>query len=215
MTKVLHEVVCQHQAEIEVWPSEAEVYFRDERHVDPLNTQVRFDAILYNTPGSGVHWAITDIDGLPGVGHIDQTGLYTAPNKGSLSHGQTVIVVASSADEPTRKAYARVTLAGVGPEPPPEPKLEIFPKQVYLYYENGDYNEYIDESNKMQLFRAIVRNSSSSAVKWKVGNNVVQQDGLWYLYEVSGGGAMKRITITAELTSGIKDVAKVIQINYK
>jgi hypothetical protein len=226
--KVERHIVCQHRVEIEVWPSEAEVYFRDEQHVDPVNTQVRFDAVVYNAPSSGVTWKVQDVSGGPGKGSIDPTGLYVAPPKGSLPHGTTDIVVATAADEPLRKAFARVTLVGVGPEPLPDPILELYPKQAYAYYRfnrptSDDHNEYIDISNKLQLFRALIRNSDSDQVEWYVdmgsgyGSPVGQLEP-WYVYMVpSTGDSGWEVKIKAQLKDhpGVYDEAKVILINYK
>lgn len=220
---VVHHIVCQHQVEIEVWPAEVEVYFQDERHVDPLNTQVRFDAVVYNAPSGKVDWSVQRVDGGPGAGSIDPTGLYFAPPKGALPHGTTDIVVATAADDPLRKAFARVSLVGEGPEPPAEPKLEIYPRQVYLYYRYnqlaGQYNEYIDESNKMQLFRALIRNSDSTQVNWKVDGGVAPGAGNepWYLYKAPDFGSTREVTIEASLQAdpGIQSEARVIQINYR
>lgn len=218
---IIHHGVCQHQVEIEVWPSEAEVYFQDERDVDPINTQVRFDAVVYNAPSGYVLWEVKDISGGPGVGSIDPTGLYTAPPKGegvsSLTHGTTDIIIVTAVDDPLRKAYARVTLVGFGPEPELKAKLEIFPKQVYLYYPSGHHNAYMDKSNQMQLFRAIIRNSDSTEVAWEVNGNPAPgaSDEPWYLYKSNYVGA-EEVTIKVSLVgdSSIKDEAKVIQINY-
>ncbi len=224
---IVHDVVCQHRIEIEVWPPEAEVYFQDEAHVDPVNTQVRFHAVVYNARSSGVLWEVQGVDGGPGAGAIDPTGLYTAPPKAGLAHGTTDIVVASAADDPLRKAFGRVTLIGYGPEPPPKPGLEIFPKQAYVYYRSNrpassDHNEFIDVSNKGQLFRALIRRSDSTEVEWFVDTGggygpPVGQLEPWYLYEVPGSGSDgQEVKIKAQLKDhpGVYDEAKIILINY-
>lgn len=214
---VVHDIVCQHQLEVEVWPANAEVYFRDERHVDPVNTQVRFQASVYNGSTNKVNWDVQDIAGNPGAGSIDATGLYVAPPKGSFPHGLTDIVIATAAESPFRKAYAFVTLIGEGPEPPPLPMIELFPKQVYLYYPQGHDNAYIDSSNTEQMFRASVRHSDSS-VQWLVDGVVQPGAGSdpWFLYQVTGTGSHKVVTISTRLSAQptIVDEAKVIQINY-
>lgn len=218
---MIHDIICQHQIEIEVWPSEAEVYFQDERYVDPVNTQVRFDAVVYNAPSGGVLWQVASIGGGSGAGSIDPTGLYTAPPKGSLPHGLTDLIIATAADDPLRKAYARVTLVGFGPAPTPQPKIEIFPKQVYLYYPSGEHNAYIDASNTMQVFRTIIRNSASTEVEWSTDDGTTVPVGWyepWYRYEVklSGpGGVEVRIEAKLKNNPGIKDEAVVVKINYK
>jgi len=221
MPTVVHNIVCQHQIEIAVWPSEAEVYFRDERYVDPINTQMRFDAVVYNAPTSNAHWVVRNISGGPGVGSIDPTGLYTAPPKGFLPNGLTDIIIATATDDPLRKAFAKVTLIGVGPEPPLEPKIEVFPQQVHLYYPSGYHNSYIDSSNTMQMFQTIIRNSPSTEVEWYrdtgSGYSLAGGPDPWYLYKVGGSGTNGTVVkIKAELKNspGVKDEARVIQINY-
>lgn len=218
---VHHHVVCQHQVEIEVWPAVTEVYFQDERYSDPVNTQVRFDAIVYNAPTNRVAWQVTDINGGTGFGTIDATGLYKAPPKSDIPHGHTDIIVATAVDDPFRKAYARVVLIGRGPEPEPKAKLEIFPKQVYLYYpENynaGDHNEYIDKSNTMQLYRATILNTTLTEVEWSVapvGAGTIDTTGL-YKAPLNGSESSKVVKIIANLKSTtIKDEAEAILINY-
>lgn len=213
-----HHVVCQHQIEIEVTPENTEVYFADERYVDPINTQVRFDATVYNAPNNGVIWQVTDITGGPGAGTIDPTGLYIAPPKGSIPHGYTDVVIAIAKADPTRRAYSKVTLIGQGPEPLPEPKLEIYPQLAYIYYRgtnSAPYNRYIDWSNKIQQFRTIIKNTSSTNVTWDMtGFGTINNDGLYTApYEGSNSATA---TIKAHLSSdsSVRDEAKVILLNY-
>jgi hypothetical protein len=213
---IFHHVVCRHQVEVEVWPPQAEVYFQDEKWVDPINTQLRFEAAVFNS-AAGVSWEVRDLAGNPGAGSIDASGLYQAPPKGSLPSGFTDIVVATATEDPLRKAFAWVTLLGEGPEPAPAPSIEIWPKRAYLYYPQGQHNSYIDDSNKMQLFRTTLRNSATSEVDWLV--NGVVQGGIvepWFLYKVSGSGATQKVTIRARIKNQptVYDEAKVIQINY-
>jgi hypothetical protein len=215
---VHHHVVCRHQIEIEVTPENTEVYFADERYVDPINTQVRFDATVYNAPNNSVTWQVTDITGGPGAGSIDPTGLYTAPPKGSIPHGHTDIVMVTANADPTRRAYSKVTLVGQGPEPSPEPKLEIYPQVAYIYYRgtnSAPYNRYIDWSNKIQQFRTLIKNTSSTNVTWDMtGYGAIDNDGLYTApYEGSNSATA---TIKAHLTSdsSVRDEAKVILLNY-
>src|ERR1035438_1833931 len=133
-----HWMVCQHQVEIEVWPATAEVYFHDERYADPVNTQVRFDAAVYNAPNCEVKWEVRALDGSPGQGQVDSTGLYTAPDKDGLNSGLTQIVVATAVADPKRQAFAYVTLVGRGPEPPPVVTVLILPQRVNLYYRRSE-----------------------------------------------------------------------------
>lgn len=210
---VHHDIICQHQVEVEVWPAVAEVYYQDERYIDPVNTQVQFDAVVYNAPTDKVTWQVRSLSGGPGAGTIDAAGLYKSPPKGMLPHGLTDIIVATSVDNPFRKAYARVSLIGRGPEPPPIPKLEIFPRWTHLYRDSGYHNDHIDESNTMQLFQTIIRNTTSK-VKWQTNDGPSSVEGSSYLYKPTGFS--NPVTITASLVDdpSIKDEAKVILINY-
>jgi hypothetical protein len=220
---VVHHIICRHQVEIEVYPAEAEVYFQDERYVDSVDTLIRFHASVYNAPSSRVTWNVLRPDGGPGAGSIDETGLYFAPPKGSLLNGTTDIIVATAADNPLRKAFAQVTLVGRGPAPAPQPRLEIFPKQTYLYYPYNQYgadehNDFIDISNKMQLFRASLYHSTLTGVEWFVNGSPVGTNEPWYLYKVSGSGSDGVVVkIRAELSGhpDVFDEARIILINYR
>lgn len=217
-----HHIICEHQIEIEVWPACAEVYFQDEAHCNPANTQVRFDAIVYNAPSSAVLWKVCNLDGGPGKGTIDKSGLYTAPpkdGKDGLLNGDTEIIVAAAADDPFRQARAFVTLIGRGPEPPPSPSIMVLPKRVNLYYRTGENNDYIDESNTRQVFRALVANSESS-IDWQVNHTTVVSADPSYLFcyiPAANSGSDAVVTITAMLSSqnAVKDEARVVLVNYK
>ena len=221
--EVVHHVVCRHQVEVEVWPARVEVNFRDEHGANPINTQARFEATVYNACKGGVDWEVHDLAGNPGAGSIDASGLYRAPLKGTLANGYTDVVVATSKEDPLRKAYAWVTLIGKGPAPVPDPRILVRPKSVYLYYPDDGgvanrQNELIDASNKMQMFRASVHDSATTEVEWLV-DNVVQANPLpsdLFRYEVTGSGGTKVVKITARIKAqpAVKDEAKVIQINY-
>lgn len=213
---VYHYVVCRHQIEIEVVPENTEVYFADERYIDPINTQVRFDATVYNASNNSVTWQVSDITGGPGAGSIEPTGLYTAPPKGSIPHGYTDIVVATAKADPTRRAFAKVTLVGFGPEPALIPKLEIFPKVAYLYYRIYQHNNYIDTSNKMKQFTTIIKNTPYTNVSWSISGSMgtIDSDGLYRVPD--SGGSPSVAAVHAELAhdSSVKDSAKVILLNY-
>jgi len=215
---VTHHIVCRHRIEVEVWPTATEVYFKDERYADPVNTQARFDAVVFNGATAKVNWEVQDLAGNPGAGSIDPSGLYVAPPKGSLPHGLTEVISATSAEDPLRKAFAWVTLIGRGPAPVPEPRIEIWPKQAYLYYPQGHDNGYIDASNKMQLFRAAFRNGPSSQIEWLVDNTVQAAAGNapWFLYQVTGSGPTRVVAVAARIKNqpSIRDDARVVQINY-
>lgn len=214
-TRVVRHLVCQHQIEVEIWPGKAEVYFRDEQDVDPVNTYVRFDAVVYNGSTSRVDWAVEDVGGGPGAGSIDSTGLYIAPPKGLFPYSVTDMVIATSIENPLRKAVAFVTVIGNGPAPH---RMAISPKQVYLYYPDGHDNAYIDVSNTMQLFRAFPQQGASPAVQWLVDGVIQGGAGPdpWFRYQVAGAGPTKMVTVTARLQSNpaVQDEARVIQINY-
>lgn len=198
---------------MDISPPRAEVCFQDERWVNPIHTQVRFEAAVYNST-SGVTCEVRDLAGNPGAGSIDASGMYQAPPRGSLPSGSTDVVVATSAEDPLRKAFAWVTLLG---EPAPTPTIEIWPKSVHLYYPQGQQNEYIDESNTMQLFRATLRDSPTSEVDWLVDG--VVQFGIvepWFLYKVTGSGGTQVVSVRARIKSQptVYDDAKVVKINY-
>ena len=200
-TKVIRHVECRPGIEIEVWPSKAEVYFLDERFVDPINTQVRFDVTLYNTSTPRAVWSVQNLTGGPGAGSIDATtGLYTAPNKGSLASGCTEVIVATSMDDPARRAYALVTLVGEGPLPPPPATIEILPRATTLYFPAGLENTYIDHSNNLQLFRSTIHHSASPT-EWLVDGVLQVGTSPWFIYRVTGSGPEKTVKITARVQS--------------
>jgi hypothetical protein len=211
-------MVCQHQVEIEVWPASAEVYFRDERYANPINTQVRFDAAVYNAPNCEVKWEVRALDGSPGQGQVDSTGLYTAPYKDGLNSGLTQIVVATAVADPKRQAFAYVTLVGRGPEPPPVATVLILPQRVNLYYRLGGDSAWIDDSNKVQVFRAVVQNSPSN-LNWFVGASAVpeaEHGPLFYFSPAAASGSDTFIPIRAQLATDatVKSEAKVVLVNY-
>src|SRR5580765_6977137 len=108
MPHVHRSVTCCPQIEVEVWPAQAEVHFRDDRGVNPINTQIRFEAVVYNGQSAAVHWEVLAPSGLAGAGTIDITGRYLAPPKDGLPSGLTDLVVATSVENPLRKAFAWV-----------------------------------------------------------------------------------------------------------
>jgi hypothetical protein len=206
---VCHHVICQHRIEVEVWPAAAEVSFRDERFAQPLEAQVQFSAFVYNAPSNRVTWQVLDLHGGPGAGTIDAAGLYTAPAKADLPTGLTApysltdIVVATSVDDHFRKAFAHVEIVGWGPEPPPAPRVEIYPHRVYLYYQDGPYNNYIDPSNTMQLFRAIVHHADPAQVMWSISGVGVADTGPDYgpehLFTAPATGSAQEVRIDAKI----------------
>ncbi len=216
----VHNIVCQHQIGVEVWPDKAEVYFRDERYSDPVNTQLRFDAVIYNAPSNKIAWEVQGVNGASAAGSIDSTGLYQAPPKGGLAHGLTEKVVATSLDDPLRRAYALITLVGAGPAPAPTPRIDLLPKQVSLYYQQQHHNAYIDSSNKMQMFHATLRNSSTADVDWYVNDAPVGGPQSEYLYQapLSSGATplpvIVKIRAHIKATPWIKDEANIILNNY-
>lgn len=217
VTDVYHHIECRHRVEVEVWPPRAEVNFRDERYANPATTQVRFEASVINS-NNGVRWEVVDLAGNPGAGTIDAGGVYRAPDKGTLSNGATDIVVVSSREDPLRKAYAWVTLIGVGPEPPTAPTIQLWPKHAELYYPQGQHNAYIDKSNTQQLFQANLWNSATSEIEWLV-NGVLQFNSApfhQFRYEVVGSGGTKTVVIRArsKFQPSVYEEAKVLIMNY-
>jgi hypothetical protein len=230
---VIHHIACRHQIEVEVWPPRIDLYFADERmrvdhkgalverEVDPIDTQVRFEATVINSD-RGVRWQVFDAAGGPGAGSIDATGLYQAPAKGGWATGHTDVVVATSVEDPLRKAYAWVTLLGDGPLKAPDARIEIWPKRVNLYYDAGAHdNAYIDDSNKMRLFRADIWHSDDRNVEWLVNGAVQPAPSLAmpqsFLYtSPSMGSDMVLVLVRARIKSnpGVFDEAQVILRNY-
>lgn len=216
-SECLH-VVCRHQVEIEVQPAQVDIYFADERYVNPINTQVRFTAHVFNAPNNGVNWRVVNVTGGPGAGTIDSTGLYLAPLKGTLLHGHTDLVIATAKAEPRRRAVAKVTLIGEGPEAQVEPALEIFPNVAHLYYQGGPsaYNQYIDVSNKQQLFRTRVKNSPHAAVVWTIasGAGAITSDGLYFAPYQGTSSVMVKIQAALTHDLSVTAQARVVLLNY-
>lgn len=208
-------VVCQHQIEVEIWPAAAEVLFRDERYANPLDTKIQFHATVYNAPSDRVMWQVTGSGGRPGAGVIDPAGLYIAPPKGTLPYGFSEIVTATSVDDPFRKAHARVVVIGLGPEPRPPPKVEVYPQRASLYYPEGVHNAHIDASNTMQLFRAALYHANSDDLEWLVDASP-SHTGAEFFYKVTGSGPAGEVSIEVRLQSdhSVKDEATVSLLNY-
>lgn len=215
--EVVHHVTRRHRAEVEVWPPRAQLTFSDERSANPADAMIRFEAKVLNACSTTVKWAVLDPGGGPGAGSIDSTGLYSAPAFASGLNGATDVVVATLVEDPLRTAFAWVTLAGEGPWPVPVATIEILPKTAYLYYPSGDDNAYIDSSNTMQFFRALLRDSPTQVVQWSV-DGVVQagQTEEIFLYQLSGAGAPKEVTVEARIpgVATAVDSAKVMTTNY-
>jgi|WetSurMetagenome_2_1015567.scaffolds.fasta_scaffold293533_1 hypothetical protein len=219
-----HRIVCRHQIEIEVFPGSAEAYFADEQYADPIQCQVRFDAIVLNAPSGKTLWSVKSPAGGPGKGSIDETGLYVAPPKGGIPSGWTDVIVASSADDASRTASAFVTLVGKGPAPAPVKRITISPQRCTLYLPAAstnppsnpgfDPNRYIDASNTRRIFTAILRNCNEK-VRWKAtGVASVDLDaGQPYPYTASTAGVVR---VRAELVSdaAVFDEALVSVVKY-
>jgi hypothetical protein len=213
--EIVHDMVCRHRVEVEIQPPRAQLYFADERYIDPIDTQARFEAVVYNADG-GVRWQVRAPDGGPGAGTIDATGRYRAPNKGTLASGATDIVTATANDDPLRVAFAWVTLVGLGPLPAVTPQIDISPARVTLYYQSGEDNAYISDCNKLRLFQATLFDSADTAVLWLV--NGVAQPGTdpWFLYRAPNTGATAEVTVTARIASlpTVTTDARIVLLNY-
>jgi hypothetical protein len=224
--QIIHHAVWRHRIEVSVSPPRAQLYFHDERWIDPINTQIRFEATTYNSD-RGAAWSVVSPGGGPGLGTIDQTGLYQAPDKGSIPSGATDIVVVTTQADPLRKAFAWVTLVGEGPAPAPTVSLDIWPRLVTLYHWSGDDNAYMDDSNKLQTFRAFPLNAADPAVHWSLtsGPGILRPnaaDSSWCAYLAPDSGASPNAgtattaTITASLVAdpGVTADAEIVLLNY-
>jgi hypothetical protein len=211
---VHHHVVCRHQVEIEVWPPRAQINFQDDWTANPASRQTRFEATVYNS-GEGHLWEVRAVDGGPGAGSIDASGLYKAPVKGALPSGFTEIIAVTAREDRLRRAYAWVTLVGAGPEPVTPPTVDIWPKRVNLYYQQGADNSYMDDCNKKRLFGAIIRDGAGASLEWLV-NGVNSGAGPSFLYQMPNAGGAGTVTIRARLQGqpSVFDEAKVLQLNY-
>jgi hypothetical protein len=213
----VRQVICRHRVEVEVAPASAEVCFRDERHAHPLNTKVQFDAVVFNAKSSRVTWKVNGLDGSPGHGTIDTEGLYVAPAKGKLGYAFTEIITATSVDDPSRAAFARVTVIGLGPAPKPEPRVEIYPRTAELYYQNGYDNSYIDQTNKRQLFRAMLYHADHAECEWLIDSPQVDPNiAPEHEYESADHGEPRMVHIAVQLKGHpeIRDRATVCLLNY-
>ncbi len=213
--RLVRERACRPQAEVQVSPSAAELYFADERWIDPINTQFRFEATVFNSD-RGVTWQVVAPDGSPGAGTIDVTGLYSAPPKGTLASGITDVVVATCRADPLRKAFAWVTVLGLGPLPLPAPRIDIWPPSATVYYQGGEDNQYISDSNKVRLFRAELFNVSGAGVIWSVDGAVQPGNDPWFLYSApaSGGTALATVTAQSQAAPAATIQARIVLVNY-
>jgi hypothetical protein len=216
--QVVHHIICRHRVEVEVCPPRAELYFQDERWIDPIDTQIRFEAIVYNSD-RGVTWQVLAPDGGPGQGTIDATGLYRAPDKGPLPSGTTDVVVATARADPLRKAFAWVTVIGRGPLPASVPRIEIWPKVVTLYYQQGADNAFIDDQNKLRVLRAFSHNAAGVAVNWSATGGtitVVGPDSSFasYVAPLTGSDAEQTVIASLAGSPAVAAYAKIILLNY-
>lgn len=213
---ICRHVICQHRVEVEVSPASAEVCFRDERFTHPFNTMVQFHAFVYNAPSNRVTWQVLNPQGGPGAGTVDAGGLYVAPLKGAHPYALTDLVVATSVDDHFRRALAHVAVVGLGPEPKPVPRIQIFPHRAYLYHPQGPHNDYIDTSNTMQLFRVLALHADPAQVQWNVDGGATAATGPEFLYQLSGTGPVKTIRVNASIPGSppVADWATVTLLNY-
>jgi hypothetical protein len=127
--------------------------------------------------------------------------------------------VATARADPLRKAFAWVTLVGLGPLPAPAPRIEIWHKRITLYYRTNDDNAYMDDSNKMWVFRAFPRHAVNPTVHWttSVGSVVaVLGDSHFGVYTAPISGTTTVATVTASLAANpaVTDDAEVLLLNY-
>ena len=216
ITHVTHHVVARHRIEVEIRPAGVELAFGDEKWVNPVDTECRFEATVFNS-SRGATWEVLDVSGNPGAGTIDQRGLYRAPLKGVLPSGYTDVVVATATEDPLRKAFAWVTVLGDGPEKLPAPVIEIWPRRAHLYYQQGNHNAYIDDSNKRQLFSATLAHTAAMSIDWLV-DGVLKASGSepTFLYVAPNSGGIQIVDVRAQIMAqpAVHDDAKVIQLNY-
>ncbi|HEY2662140.1 MAG TPA: hypothetical protein VGI79_20640 [Caulobacteraceae bacterium] len=211
---VHHHIVCRHNIEIEVWPPRAQINFQDDWTANPADTQVRFEAQVYNS-SQGHLWEVRALNGDPGLGTIDASGLYRAPPKGAFDNSATEIVVVTAREDPLRKASAWVTLVGGGPQPAAQPSLAVWPRRVDLYYVQGANNNYIDDCNKECEFSVDIYDSNGQ-VEWLVNGALQGVVGPWFFYQAPNSGAPTVVTVRARLQGqpGVFDEAKILQRNY-
>ena len=213
--RAVRDIVCRPRAEVEVSPATAELYFADERWVDPINTQIRFAATTYNSD-RGVTWQVLAPEGGPGAGTIDETGLYRSPVKGALASGSSDVVVATCRADPLRRAFAWVTLIGLGPLEPPVPRIDVWPPTATVYYQSGEDNQYISDSNKVRLFRAELFDSPGPGVVWQIDGVVQTGNQPWFLYTapVSGGTAAVALTAQSQAAPATTTQVRIVLLNY-
>ena len=200
MRRIEHHFVCQHRIEVAIWPPSAEVYYSAEPTVDPVNTQVRFDAVVLNAPTDRVTWSVHDLSGGPGPGSIDPFGLYTAPPKDDAPFVRSAIIVATAVDDPMRMAKAFVTLVDAIPLIPPKPSIDIFPKHAILYYNNHSDEIYscIDDSNKRQVFEAVAHHAEALDLNWTCND---PDPSNFIPIPPDGPNTMRRLYISRTITS--------------
>lgn len=210
---VVHHVTRRHRAGLEVWPPRATVAFRDEHGANPANTVQRLEAFVVNARSSAVRWEVHAPGGGAGVGAIDATGLYRAPDWAPGLSGRTDVVAATLVEDPLRTAYAWIALVGDGPAPALMPRILVRPKHAYLYHPAGADNSFIDASNTMQIFRASVHDAPAGPIAWRVDGALRPETGDQLLFRLTGSGGVGGHEVRAEVP-GASDTARVTTINY-
>lgn len=209
-----HRRNCCNKIEIIIEPANSKVYFSDEAYVDPVNTQTRFSATVFNSSSTAVKWLVSSANGGPGAGSIDAYGLYTAPNKGLLANGYTDVVTAISLEDPTRRASALVTVQGEGPEPVAESIIEIYPKRVNLYFRHGAKNQYIDACNKSQRFDYRKINCPDDEVEWSSSYGMVDINGHYFAPDSGSTSSTAQVKVALKHDPGVYDTAFITLLNY-
>jgi RHS repeat-associated protein len=103
----------------------------------------QFTASVANTSNTAVIWTVSPL----GVGTITSSGLYTAPAGSSTQ--QNITITATSVEDPTKSAFATITLM-------PTVVVSLTPSSAAL------------SAGQTQQFTAIVTNTYNTAVTWTI-----------------------------------------------
>src|SRR6202142_562350 len=111
----------------------------------------QFTAVVADAPPSAaVSWTLQP----PEAGTISPSGFYSAPT--TVAAQQTVSVIATSKDDPSKSATATVTLLPAAVHVPPAVSVSVSPQTVAL------------QAGQTQQFAATVTNAADTAVTWSL-----------------------------------------------